>query len=91
MIRAMVRCALALACLCGGLSVAGCDADRQNGQDCLKDDDCESRHCVARVCQQGGSLVPPDTAVADSPAEASDAPDSTDAVADTATDAADGG
>ena len=105
--RAMLRCALGLACLCCGLLATGCDADQQNGQECLKDDDCESRHCVARVCQQPGLLGPPsDVAVeapADAIAEVSDSADSaesapdvpadvpTDLPADDASDASDAG
>jgi hypothetical protein len=103
MMRPMLRCALGLACLCCGLLATGCDADQQNGQECLKDDDCESRHCVARVCQQPGLLVPPSDVAVEAPADASDSADSaesapdvpadvpTDLPADDASDASDAG
>ena len=80
------------------LAVGGvaCSTQRQNGQDCLKDDDCESDFCVAHVCVQSGAGQPAVDATApidsgsgtDAPTDASDSAD--DSPVDGAGEASDG-
>ncbi|MBL8719576.1 MAG: hypothetical protein JNL79_26545 [Myxococcales bacterium] len=33
-----------------GALAMGCNSEQQNGQECLKSDDCESKRCVQYVC-----------------------------------------
>lgn len=33
-----------------GAFTMGCNSEQQNGQECLKSDDCESKRCVQYVC-----------------------------------------
>src|SRR5258708_12673039 len=62
------------------LGAIACSTQRQDGQDCLKDDDCESDFCVAHVCVQPGagqptadSAPPVDSGSPEAAADASDA------------------
>lgn len=69
MLPRMVRSRLIIVALLGlGVSFyAACNAEQQNGQDCLKHEDCESNRCIQYVCTDPNAsrLKPsPDTGVA---------------------------
>jgi hypothetical protein len=61
MLALMQRTRLAAAALLGlGVALLGaCESREQNGQQCLKNDDCESSRCVAYVCVDPASSQPP--------------------------------
>lgn len=69
--------------------VPACDADQQNGQECLKDDDCASRRCVGRICVEPGAGQPPfdSAAVTDSGSESASGDGDAEAGADAPSDA----
>jgi hypothetical protein len=68
--------ALALLAVSVALVVA-CQGKQQNGQECLKDGDCENAQCIAHVCTDPNAGRPPfdgavtasETSVSDSGAE----------------------
>jgi hypothetical protein len=72
MLSAMHRlrsAALALLAVSVALVVA-CQGKQQNGQECLKDGDCENAQCISYVCTDPNAARPPfdagpDTATAD--------------------------
>ena len=79
------------------------DNDQENGQTCLKDEDCASHHCISNTCLQDivdpycnggacpdvGGEAPATDSASDSPSEAEAAADApAESSADTAADAA---
>ncbi len=69
------------------LGTPGCHSLQQNGQECLKNDDCESKRCIQYVCVDPASGKATDTGVA--PSDTGGAEAATDAPAADAADAAD--
>ncbi|GAC1352633.1 MAG: hypothetical protein NVS3B20_08430 [Polyangiales bacterium] len=58
------------------LLAGGCNSDAQNGQDCLRSDDCASKRCVAHVCiQPGAGQSSPDATPSSDAVNAVDAAD----------------
>ncbi|MGZ5966123.1 MAG: hypothetical protein ACXWP4_00550 [Polyangiales bacterium] len=50
----------ALALLAVGVALAvACQGKSSNGQDCLKDSDCESNSCIAYICVDPNASRPP--------------------------------
>ena len=73
------RAALAVSALLAfiGAVAAGCHSEQQNGQECLKNDDCESKRCIQYVCVDpaSGKIADSGQPPVDAPSEAaSDAP-----------------
>ncbi len=56
----------------GGVLTVGCQSEQQNGQECLKNDDCESKRCVQYVCvdpASGKTAIDSGTTPVDAPAD----------------------